>query len=204
MAEGRTMTVTAMMMTAATIAAAGAQPRVAPQNAAPGNARKLTVCMNEAAGAAPAMARKTVSQMFAGIGVTIDWRTQRGDCPADALKIRLSNKTEETLRPGALAYALPYEGTHIVVFYDRIQQMGNPRFAPRVMAHVIVHEITHITERVARHSSEGVMKARWSGGDLRVMERKLLAFDAADVDLIYAGLEYRAAHPADTVSMAAK
>ena len=85
--------------------------------------RKLTVCMDGAAGPVPTVARLTVSEMFAGIGVAITWRTQMAGCPVGALKISLSNKTEETLRPGALAYALPYEGTHIVVFYDRIQRI---------------------------------------------------------------------------------
>ena len=32
--------------------------------------------------------------------------------------------------PEALAYALPYEGTHIVVFYDRLQERGQPNGCP--------------------------------------------------------------------------
>ena len=30
------------------------------------------------------------------------------------------------VEPDAMAYALPYEGTHIVVFYDRVQQKVQP------------------------------------------------------------------------------
>jgi len=177
---------TALIM-AAIMTAAALQARGADQN----ETRKLAVCMDGAPGPEPTVARMTVSQMFAGIGVAIDWHTQMADCPADALKISLSNKTPETLRPGALAYALPYEGTHIVVFYDRIQRMGSLRSAPRVMAHVMAHEITHILEGIVRHSESGVMKARWSDDELRAMARKPLAFASEDVDLIYRGLAYR-------------
>lgn len=181
---------TTMMMTKALHA------RGADQDAAQGNARILTVCMDDAPGPVPTVARMFVAQMFAGIGVRIHWRARLAECPAGALKISLSNKTEETLHPGALAYALPYEGTHIVVFYDRILGMGNLRSVPRVMAHVIAHEIGHILERTVRHSADGVMKARWSNDDIHAMQRKPLAFATEDVDLIYMGLAYRAAHPA--------
>jgi hypothetical protein len=184
----------AMMMTAEVSQARGAEPEAA---------RRLTICMDGAAGSDLTVARLIVSQMFAGIGVAIDWHTQMAGCPAGALKISLSHMTEKTLRPSALAYALPYEGTHIVVFYDRIQRMGSLRSAPHIMAHVIAHEITHVVGRVDRHSLSGVMKARWSDEELRAMERKPLAFTAEDVDLIYMGLTYRAEHAADTVTVAA-
>ena len=187
------------LIIAATMTATALQARGEDQN----ETRKLAICMDGAAGQEPSMARLTVSQMFAGIGVAIDWHTHMAGCPAGALKISLSNKTPETLQPGALAYALPYEGTHIVVFYDRIQRMGGLRSAPRVMAHVMAHEITHILEGIVRHSASGVMKARWSDDELRAMARKPLAFAAEDVDLIYRGLAYRATHPVDAVAAGA-
>lgn len=196
------MKLTAILTVAITMASV-AQARGAEPVATKDETRKLTVCMDGASGPAPTVARLTVSQMFAGIGVAITWRTQMAGCPAGALRVSLSMKTEETLRPGALAYALPYEGTHIVVFYDRIQRMGSLRNAPRVMAHVIAHEVSHILEGIVRHSEEGVMKARWSDNDLRAMERKPLAFAPEDVDLIYTGLEYRATHPVNAVTVAA-
>ena len=196
------MRLTAMVM-AAIMTAGIAEARGAEPVAAKDETRKLTVCMDGAAGPAPTIARMTVTQMFASIGVTISWRTEMANCPVEAIEISLSNKTEQTLRPAALAYALPYEGTHIVVFYDRIQRMGNPRVAPRVMAHVMAHEITHILENIVRHSAQGVMKARYSDDDIRAMDRKPLAFAKEDVDLIYIGLAFRAAHPADAVTVAA-
>jgi hypothetical protein len=56
--------------------------------------------------------------MFAGIGVAIEWRHSYS-CPAGALRISYSTSTPANLMPHALGYAVPYEGTRIVIFYDR-------------------------------------------------------------------------------------
>ena len=66
--------------------------------------------------------------------------------------------------------ARPYVGT-IVAFPNRVQEV-NPNGGPSVMAHVLVHEITHVLEGVARHSGTGVMKARWDDRDYFEMRRK--------------------------------
>jgi len=58
----------------------------------------------------------------------------------------------------------------------------------------MVHEITHILQGEARHSAEGIMKARWTPDDLAAMGVKPLTFTAEDVDLIYQGMDYREAH----------
>ncbi len=36
-----------------------------------------------------------------------------------------------------------------------------------VLAHVLVHEITHILEGLNEHSQEGIIKARWTFQDYR-------------------------------------
>jgi hypothetical protein len=63
------------------------------------------------------------SEVFTNIGVRVDWRELRS-CPigGNALQVRFSYNTSENQLPTALAYALPNEGTHIVVFYDRVQK----------------------------------------------------------------------------------
>ena len=38
-----------------------------------------------------------------------------------------------------------------------------------LLAHVLVHEITHVLEGVDRHTGQGVMKARWTEDDLALM-----------------------------------
>jgi hypothetical protein len=137
-------------------------------------------------------ARTLASKMFAEIGVVIDWRHS---CGRDGILIRLRMDTPATLKPGALAYALPYEGRHIEIFYDRISHGKGPMIISIVLAHVFVHEITHILEGVARHSDRGIMKARWDSADLFCMRRKPLAFAPEDIELIRLGLAARTRVP---------
>jgi hypothetical protein len=159
--------------------------------------RKVIVCMEfidtQASFGVAARARELASEMFAGIGVAIEWRLGLRGCPAQAILISLSYDTPAYLKPGALAYALPYDGSRVRVFYDRIAQNPCQRLVPIVLAHVLVHEVTHIVEGICRHSDKGIMKAHWNENDNQQMAWKPLAFAAEDVDLIYRGLALRAA-----------
>jgi hypothetical protein len=161
-----------------------------------GNERKVTVCMESGTDIFTALRAQTLaSKMFAEIDVKVAWH-QGNSCPADALRIRLSTNTPVDLHPGAFAYALPYEGTHIVVFYDRIRSAVEPVAVACLLAHVLAHEITHILQGVNRHSASGVMKAHWEPDDFRKMKRRLLSFTEEDVTLIHRGLDVRASHRA--------
>jgi hypothetical protein len=175
--------------TLAMMAAVLATPVVAAQA---GNLT-VVVCTEGLAGfhaAAPSMA--IASEMFASAGVTIDWRNKLAGCPPEGILVTLGMRTSPDLHPGALAYALPYEGAHIRVFYDRIAARG-PALMPQLLAHVLVHEITHILQGVSRHSGEGVMKAQWGQGDFNRMLSKPLEFTSEDVSLIHDGLAVRMA-----------
>jgi hypothetical protein len=142
-------------------------------------------------------ARNIATQMFAGIGVGIEWHNA-SSCPAGAIRVSFSTTTPAALLPGALAYALPYEGTHIVIFYDRVHAtVIDPDRATALMAHVMAHEITHVLEGVSRHSEEGVLKAHWTPADFSQMCVKPLKFADEDIALIHLGIEKRVGHPAD-------
>jgi hypothetical protein len=155
------------------------------------NSEPATVCME----ADPRLtgAEPLASAMFAGIGVTIDWRGL-DDCPiaAGAIRVQVSysyfNPVSHT-ESAPLAVARPYQGS-VVVFQDRVQFLSR-NGVRSVMAHVLVHEITHVLERIDRHSSTGVMKASWDNQDYFKMRRAPLPFAQEDVDLIYAGLKVR-------------
>jgi hypothetical protein len=154
----------------------------------------LTVCFggtNDIALENRAMA--VASRVFAQIGVRVDWRRGLHNCPRQAIQIDLSENTPASQRPEALAYALPYEGTHIVVFLDRVRNTVGPHTVPYLLGHVLAHEVAHILEGVAAHSERGLMKARWDGEDYEQMAWAPLAFTDADVQLINLGLEARAA-----------
>jgi hypothetical protein len=106
--------------------------------------------------------------------------------------VRLTKDTPANYLPGVPAYALPYQGDQITVLYDRVEQTVVPYAVPILLAHVLVHEITHILQGINRHSESGVMKAHWDGGDYMAMGKKLLPFTEADVELIHRGLAVRA------------
>ena len=61
-----------------------------------------------------------------------------------------------------------------------------------MLAHVMVHEITHVIEGVCRHSKRGIMKAVWTDEDTRWMRARPLKFAEEDVKLIQVGLRVRA------------
>ena len=167
-----------------------------------GNERTVKVCMEPGTDIFTALRAQTVaSKIFAEIGVKIEWHRQNS-CPAEALLISISNSTPADLLPGALAYALPYEGTHIVVFYDRVQKMVEPGTAPYLLGHVLAHEITHILQGVNRNSPSGVMKAHWESDDFLKMKWRPLSFTEEDVTLIHLSLDARASRRAGSALVA--
>jgi hypothetical protein len=135
------------------------------------------------------LAKAIASKMFRRIGVTLIWVDSRS-CPPDGIHITLTGQTPATLQPGALAFALPYEGTHIRVFRDRIEA-NQPALVPHLLAHVLVHEIVHILQGCTRHSDRGVMKAHWGGADFNQMQWGELPISQEDIDLVHAGVERR-------------
>ena len=159
------------------------------------NGRQVTVYFSDNAGVpydVRAQAQGLATEMFASIGVTLHLKPGRPARPdADAIMIEFVTNTPATRLPGALAYALPYEGVHIRIFWDRIEPSPSPR---QLLAHVMVHEITHILQGIDRHSNAGIMKAQWTYQDYAVMKVRPLSFTPEDVDLIYQGMDYREAH----------
>jgi len=75
-------------------------------------------------------AEAVASKMFASAGVRVDWHFGSSSCPEDGIIIRRRDKTPADLRPSALAYALPYQGSSIEVFMDRIEQVPDKRLTP--------------------------------------------------------------------------
>jgi hypothetical protein len=135
------------------------------------------------------------AEMFSSAGVQIRWhgRTPHGgQLPAGAIAITIASQAPASLTPGAMALALPYERIHITVFLDRVQHANGSVPTSVLLAHVLVHEITHILQGISRHSDGGVMKARWTGEDYKAMAQKPLPFASEDVELIHLGLARQA------------
>jgi hypothetical protein len=163
------------------------------QSEPPTTDRTIAVCVAPGAisGVTIPRAKMLASEIFGQIGVVIEWQQMSRNCATQAIRVSMSAITPEIQKPGAFAYALPYEGTHIEVFYDRIENVCKGPMMEIVLAHVLVHEITHILEGVKRHSEQGVMKAKWNRMDYVLMTQRHLEFAPEDVQLIYVGLAAR-------------
>jgi len=153
---------------------------------------RIEACINQLGNSdSMSQAQTVASQMFKDIGVTLNFHTNPRSCPPEAIRISLTGHTPASLLPGALACAEPYEGVHLRIFWDRVQDFATTRRVPNLLAYVLVHEITHLVQGINRHSDRGVMKARWDGDEYDQMRSKRLAFTRYDVELIRLGLEAR-------------
>lgn len=189
---------TSAMITMATMLAGNAWA------ATKSDSQSLVVCTEDGNHAGVSSAEAKASSMFLSAGVKLEWHGEAGFCKGnpDAMVVSFMTSTPKAFHPGALAYALPYEGVHIQMFYDRIAQ-SDPDLVSSLMASVIVHEITHILQRIDRHSTSGIMKAVWESSDYTQMKRGLLRFTALDVEMIHDGLAARAARNAGGTLVAA-
>ena len=97
---------------------------------------------------------------------------------------------------GALAFTHPYarSNARITILFDRLNRSLSAQSArpARLLAHLMVHEITHVLQRVDRHSETGIMKAHWDSGDYFEMARKKFVLSLIDIDLVNKGLDARA------------
>jgi hypothetical protein len=132
------------------------------------------------------MAEALAAEMFLTAGVRIRWH-YGGQLRAGAIAITLASQAPAPLTPGTMAFALPYERVHVAVFLDRVLHANGFVLPPVLLAHVLVHEITHILQGIDRHSDSGVMKADWTAHDYEAMVRKPLPFASEDVALIHRG-----------------
>ena len=134
------------------------------------------------------LAQELAGKIFSKIGVQVEWKSGKrpGEFQQSAIAIEAVPGTRD-FKPEALGYA-QYQDTRITVFLDRVERFECPA---TVLAHVLVHEITHIVEDISRHSETGVMKARWTGHDYSEMRHRPLPFAPEDLELIYDGMSRR-------------
>jgi hypothetical protein len=137
-------------------------------------------------------AETIAGRMFAQAGVELKWRPSWSSCPADAIRIAFTINTPVNYFPEALAFSQPYEGVHIRIFLDRVQQTIERGKVPCLLAHVMAHEIAHMLQGVSRHSLTGVMKARWDQDDYSQMAWRPLEFTKGDILLMQLGMQARA------------
>jgi hypothetical protein len=135
--------------------------------------------------------------------VKIRWHSP-SKCPTEAIYVAFSSGTLASAFPGALAYARPYEGTHIVVFLDRVKSMVSPSDVGCLLGYTVSHEVAHILQGKVRHSENGIMKPHWEASDYFEMTQRHLRFEAEDVGLIHRGLDWRESRLAAAVSVSSR
>jgi hypothetical protein len=139
-------------------------------------------------------AQQRASEMLRSAGIQIVWKIGRLDHAACCNpQLVLEYGTDHSRAPDVMAYAFPYgNGSRgIKILYHRI--VAKRRRPEKVLAHVIVHEVTHMLQGFARHSDSGIMKAHWGPEDYQQIEQSPLAFTAEDINLIQLGVAKRIA-----------
>lgn len=144
--------------------------------------------------------------MFAPIGVRLQWATGRIElCSTPqhkqpvVIRLQIVGLDQEDHPLDTVAYSLPFATgvRSITVVYDRLEPTIHawPELGPSLLAHVFVHEITHVLQRSDAHAETGVMKARWTQSDYVEMSRGPLPFTPQDVELIRQGLDAPVSYP---------
>jgi PadR family transcriptional regulator PadR len=153
-------------------------------------------------------AENIASKILIAANVQLEWHSSapaicRGRGQAKPVVIDLIRDAPANRYPGALAVAHPFEGVHITVMYDRIEQYSTgPRQLSGLLGNVMAHEIAHTLQGFAHHSQTGLMKAHWSASDLWKMAYQPLLLGPEDIDLIQLGLHWRAARVTSAIAAA--
>jgi hypothetical protein len=159
--------------------------------------RVVVACLNPGANASMMYRGQAIAaQILKQAGVRLEWRGDESACAGgNGLVVTVSRATPVDQHPGALAYALTFERTHVVLFYDRVLTAASPAVTPYLLGHVLAHEIVHMLQGVNVHSASGVMKAHWNSQDYADMQRGGLKLTKDDIDLIDHGLGWRVTPP---------
>lgn len=152
-------------------------------------------------------ATRVAEKIFTDAGIPTKWYRMR-DCPAsgDAVRITFESERPSTFKPGAMAYAFPYEGSHIVVIIDRVRAYADSSaqgLMQCALAYVMAHEVCHILEGVAHHSGTGIMKASFGRTESFQMTARSLRFASSDLELMNIGMMKRTAQPETTLMASA-
>jgi hypothetical protein len=163
----------------------------------------VTVFMYNQAGVPWAVmerAKRVAATAFTAVGIEVRWAKgkrlgePREVAAGEMRAVVFDGPAPANSRPEAMAVTYVGRGSYsdVHIFYDRVAGLGTgygDRVMPEVLGNVLAHELTHSLEGVARHSSEGLMKAVWRGRDYSQMFRGPLPFAAEDLDLLRAHVQ---------------
>jgi len=109
--------------------------------------------------------RDRACRRSAGISLEFALGKPRSHGVAEVIAAEIVEQADARFRPGSLKFATlgTNASTRIEILYNPIRVFRRDDATGHVLAHIFVHEITHVLEDVARHSASGIMKARWEG-----------------------------------------
>lgn len=145
-------------------------------------------------------AEAVASEIYAQAGISVHWVHAASSSVASRVPfpeayrvdVRLSMNTPENLKPGALASAFPFarDGVRVVLYYDRFKPLlsEHRNGAPKILGHVLAHEIGHVLIGTNSHSDRGLMRRYWSRDDFGEMAVKRAEIAAGDREWMYTTL----------------
>lgn len=170
------------------------------------NPLTLTVAVHNDA-AVPAnwlrRAQQEMTRIYNEIGVQVVWLAAHSDASVGAQRSDTVTWPQHALivliRPnagsphpdlpqnamGAAWGTADERGRVAYVFYDRTEPF-TPLYRPRLLGHVIAHEIGHLLLPMKAHSPRGLMRAQWSRADLELALNGQLRFTPEQACLIRA------------------
>ena len=113
-------------------------------------------------------AQAQVERIFATADVTVRW----GESPLQVIVRRQPGGGPGSATPAALGTTVGDDrarGGNAFVFYDRVLRIAHQYRQPVdvILALAMAHEIGHLLLPAPAHSATGLMKADWSGDDVR-------------------------------------
>lgn len=171
-------------------------PAVARMADREGDVRIRLIDSDRVGGMSLPVARAVAGRILSSTGARFRWDEGKSSGgSANTIEIRFLDFAPKNQPAGALAEAFPFAegGMRIAVFLDRISDLANrqPLFMPRILGHVLAHEIGHVLRGTNAHSWTGVMKAHWDASDYAAMRKSSLPFSAEDVETIRLRLRAR-------------
>jgi hypothetical protein len=158
-------------------------------------ANTITVCVDQGnTKISLPIAESVTSAIFANIGFRVEWKgdvrlctSERGD-----IQIYVLEKATKNVSSDALGYAMPFQGSIIVVFADRLRMYATQTLRWSYLAgYVMAHEIAHLLQGLSRHSATGIMKASLDRQDVEKCFRHSMTFADEDIQMIRTGFEVR-------------
>jgi len=132
-------------------------------------------------------ARDVVARIYEGTGVGVVWLEPASEHSGSEFTIRL------LIRPNGAGFSGGSDvmgttlgdehemGRTAYVFKDRVLQVAHKRQqdVAHVLAYAIAHEMGHVLLPRPAHTDQGIMRAEWTGDDLRQIASGALRFTPA-------------------------